>query len=502
MAINNTLKGILSSYSGNPALSGLKINPSIAGGISINKQGNIAQPTASSAMSSLVPKVTPTTLANYNAGQPKLNSNIASGISINQQGNMAPSMAPVGPVAPTTQSYGGSMGGLQVQGSTMSPSPGQTQGTQQGQDGTSYSTIIRGLLNASKPSGSQRQLLEDLQNAANENTRIGNNAAEIAQRYGDEIGRVGKLGAGAVAGDMSTGTDVVGSGNAALASQSASSRINALSNAESAQLQGTGQQLTGQGQLANALNAALGGANTQQQQQISGLGSAAGYTQPSPAAYGQTVFNPLEGVFNEGGGLPHEVMDQYAQMAANGQYDGIPSFVTSNPVLSAQLNVAAKALNPNFNPIQSQAAGQVLGSVPAMQSANTAAEGIKNTIQSYLQSNPTINANDLAAGNLLQQWIDGKQLANPKYQVLFNYLNEYTNTLAPVLGVGGDPTNFKTQIAQSFINAAASGQSISQVLDAMSKLATNKIADIQSGALGGGTNVPAPSGGGGGLYSF
>jgi hypothetical protein len=99
--------------------------------------------------------------------------------------------------------------------------------------------------------------------------------------------------------------------------------------------------------------------------------------------------------------------------------------------------------------------------------------------------------------------LQGKQLTDPKYQTLFNYLNVYTTTLAPILGVGGDPTNLKTQIAASFINAAASGQSITQVLDAMSKLATNKIGDLQSGATGGGTSVPNTTGAGsGGLYSW
>ena len=58
--------------------------------------------------------------------------------------------------------------------------------------------------------------------------QIGNRAAEISDMYGSEIARVGRLGAGAVAGAQSTGTDVVGRGNAAIASQSASNRISAL----------------------------------------------------------------------------------------------------------------------------------------------------------------------------------------------------------------------------------------------------------------------------------
>lgn len=243
----------------------------------------------------------------------------------------------------------------------------------------------------------------------------------------------------------------------------------------------------------------LGAANTQQSNQQAALSSAGNLAQPNPTSYGQTVFNPVTGDFNGGGGLPPDVMQQYAQMASSGQYAAIPSFITSNPVLNAQLNVAAKALNPNYTPVGAQGASSVLGNIPALQSANTAAEGIKNTIVSYLAANPTLNASDLAVGNAAQQWLQGKQLTDPKYQTLFNYLDEYTNTLAPILGVGGTPTNLKTQIAQGFINSAASGQSIAQVLNAMSQLASNKIQDLQSGAVGGGTSVPntsIPTGGG------
>jgi hypothetical protein len=62
--------------------------------------------------------------------------------------------------------------------------------------------------------------------------------AQGQKRYASQIEQLGKLGAGAVAGNLSTGTNVVGSGNAAIASQSASQRMNALADAQSAALQG------------------------------------------------------------------------------------------------------------------------------------------------------------------------------------------------------------------------------------------------------------------------
>lgn len=129
-----------------------------------------------------------------------------------------------------------------------------------------------------------------------------------------------------------------------------------------------------------------------------------------------------------------------------------------------------------------------------MSVANTAAKGIENTITQYLQQNPSLNPSELTVGNKLSQWIQSGQFGDPKYQTLGAYLNEYISTLAPILGVGGDTTNLKTEIAQSMINAAASGKSISEVLKNISKLADDKLANIGSAGQGGGVVAGGTSG--------
>ena len=93
-------------------------------------------------------------------------------------------------------------------------------------------------------------------------------------------------------------------------------------------------------------------------------------------------------------------------------------------------------------------------------------------------------------------------MTDPKYQTLFNYLNEYTSTLAPILGVGGSATNLKTEIAQSFVNAQASGASIKEVLNNIESLADNKIQNLKSGAVGGGVVSGGTVPSGEGLYNF
>lgn len=227
-------------------------------------------------------------------------------------------------------------------------------------------------------------------------------------------------------------------------------------------------------------------------------------TQQVQAPYGTPLYNPLSGkVTDTAGNGASGIVSQWSDyLAKGGDPSQVPSSVSGNSVLWGQVLNGAKASNPNFdvNVSQGAASGKqaigaaggtgtagVLGSIPALDAANTAAQGIANTITTYLQQNPQLNTSPLAAGNAAQQWIQGKQLADPAYQTLFNYLSEYTNTLAPILGVGGDPTNLKTEIAQGFINAQAQGKNIAQVLQSIGQLASDKVKNLKSGATGGGT---------------
>lgn len=393
------------------------------------------------------------------------------------------------------------------------------------------------LVSASKPTNTQTGLIGDLRGTARGNFGIGEEARRISDQYAPEIARVGGLGAAAQAGYNSSGTNVVGAGNAAIASQSASQRMAALAQGQEAALKGTAQQLTAQEQAAGAFGTALGGANTQQAQQLSGLGQAANLAQPQVAAYGQTVFNPLTGEYEGNGGLPPEVMQQYAQMAANGQYAAIPSSITSNPVLSAQLNVLAQQMNPGYNPIASTAYGNVastniqnlgtaqtagqaagiqalagaggIGQAQGMQ-AIAAAPGITQAgqygqIAAYKSSmqqgqqlaaqlddllrtfnlNPS-NVNVVNAG--IQKI--AANTSDPQYQMLSNYLADVASRYAQVLTPpGGSATDMTRSIASSMINATASGKSIRDVLQSLDQQAQAVIDAVPASG-----SVPGSSG--------
>lgn len=156
-------------------------------------------------------------------------------------------------------------------------------------------------------------------------------AADIAQRE-----------ANAKIGYLSSGFTPEAMGAASLTQANTSERLNAL---------GLQQQA--------ALTAA-GAGQTQQQIEQAGLGTAAGLAQPSPAAYGQTVFNPATGQYENqgtGGGDFQTSLDTYAKGMADNSItpSQIPASVSSNPVLFAQLLQKAQQLNPSFNATQWQA---------------------------------------------------------------------------------------------------------------------------------------------------
>lgn len=356
-----------------------------------------------------------------------------------------------------------------------------------------FGGLVGNVSDLSKPSAASSQALNTAQNSADTYNRLNE---ELAQSRKNQAGAEAENRLNPIPIGDQTGREAI-IRNQYLAEQ----------NAIASEAQGA----------TNLYSPSIGAATTGTGQQITAAQGAANLAQPQVTAPGQAVFNPLTGQYNSassGSGNPSSApsgidqgsWDNYVQMAANGQYSAIPASITGNTNLSGQLNAAAKIANPNYTPLGSQGAGSVLQGIPALQAANTAAQGIQNQITSYLSQNPTLNPSTLGASNAIQQWIQGKQLTDPKYQTLIDYLSEYTNTLAPILGVGGDPTNLKTEIAQGFINAQASGQSINEVLNNISQLADTKIKNIQSGANGGGVVNPNPStptgNSGGSLYSF
>lgn len=85
------------------------------------------------------------------------------------------------------------------------------------------------------------------------------------------------------------------------------------------------------------------------------------------------------------------------------------------------------------------------------------------------------NPDPIQLGNFARQWIAGNAVSDPQYANVINDLSEIANTIAPVLGTPGNPTNMKTIIAQELVPRLLQGQDIGTVLDNLEQNAQLKI---------------------------
>jgi hypothetical protein len=242
-------------------------------------------------------------------------------------------------------------------------------------------------------------------------------------------------------------------------------------------------------QQANA-QANLTSALTEQSQQQSGLSTALNAVSPTVGAYGQTQYLPTGGTVGGGTGATvsesdpfYATMQTYAQALASGQGSAIPSSVTGNPALQAQLLQMAKAINPNFNYNQATATGQSqqaqTGQAQQWQSFQSQSQA-QTTQLNQLISQAGINPSDINAVNAGIQKI-ANNTSDPNYATFQNIVqsiaNDYANILTPA---GSTVTDYKSQLATSLIDAAQSGQSIMTVINNLDATATAKINNSQT----------------------
>ena len=238
-----------------------------------------------------------------------------------------------------------------------------------------------------------------------------------------------------------------------------------------------------------ALQGAVTQQQTQQQQQLGALGTAAGLAQPQLGQYGQAYYNPLT-AGSAGGGTGvspsdpfYATLQQYAQMAANGQYSAIPASVTGNPALSAQLNQMATAINPSYNPVQSSAQSSIqtqqAGTVASYQSALQQARNVGSQLNDLINTFG-LNPSDINAANSGLQKI-AQNTSNPQYQQLSNYLNSLASLYAQILTpTGGTTTDTTRSIAASMLDATAKGTSIQSTISALDNEAQARIAGVST----------------------
>lgn len=309
------------------------------------------------------------------------------------------------------------------------------------------------------------------------NIPIGQQAAQIAQQYGQQYSNVGQMSQQFQGGQLTTGTSPVAQGNAAVTAQTGANEQTAVAQGEQAALQGLGVQLTGQGQAATAANEAAGQSNTAQQLQQAGLTSAAQLQTP--------------GVSTQQVGQGTTVLD------ANGQPVATTPTITGqgqtaysvNPTTfqGGQPQTASGPYQTTSTPFQAgQVQGQAaLGESYAQNNATiSAAQGIQQKVAADITAN-NINPSSLNFVNNLTAWAKGQQLSDPNYANFFNDLSDYAGTIGPVIGMLGTQTDAKSYVAQQMVNGTASGSTVEQVLDNLNSLLLNKNESIYGAGQGG-----------------
>ena len=197
----------------------------------------------------------------------------------------------------------------------------------------------------------------------------------------------------------------------------------------------------------------------------------------------------------------YKTMQQYAQMAVNNQMTSIPSSITQNAVLNAQLMKMATAINPSFNPNVASGAGAAQTTVAGTQTQQI--ETWKSSLQqgqnlvSQLNDLLTkfgLNPSDVNKVNQGLQSI-ASNVSDPRYKMLQNYIADIANTYAQILTPAGQsPSDYKTQIANSMLDATAKGSSLKTVMQGLDQQAQAKIAGVATaGGSGGNSGNPAGS---------
>lgn len=349
-----------------------------------------------------------------------------------------------------------------------------------------YSGLVTSLAqNALRQSPATATAAGSLLSAPQQNNAIAKKAQGIQDIYGGQIANVGNLGAGAVAGDLSTGTNVVGSGNAAIASQSASQRMNALANDESQQLGALDRQLAAQGQGQSALTSAGTLGNTAQGQLQSGLTSAAAAAAPQQYGLTNQPYNPLSDSY--GGGGAGGVLDranlagQVAGAQAAGAAPGNAQASNINTQGTATTDIAKTGLSQATQDYQN------------IYSSYNAADAQTKTLQNILESTG-INATNSSDYNKAINSLKNR-LGDSNFASFNTALQELQSMYSGLLSFGGGtPTSQEAQ-AISVLNpnssAAQINASIQQLQNAANAKLTaqnDKVNRYQSALNGGSTN--------------
>lgn len=330
------------------------------------------------------------------------------------------------PSVPTVQ--GGILNAPGVGGTNGTPSNTST-GVLTTPNGATVDTQGNIITPATQPTNTYSGLIGSAANSAQSNAGIGQNAADIAAQYGKNISNIETQGNNAQAGYLSTGTSPVAEGGAAIIANTQANQVAGQAQAESAALQGTGQQLTAQNQETTGL-----------------LGAASGAA-PIQVPYNNQIINPQTGQPTNGTGttgtLPaaaQTFVNSLAQQVQNGQMTRDEATTQLSAYGTAGLQALNTALGSNFNTNASNASAGTTAVGQQIQTAADSTNKALDTLSSSFASLPGWETGTIPAGNSIAQWV-GSQLGDA---ALTQYKTNLADARSQLIGVlnssGGTPT--------------------------------------------------------------
>jgi hypothetical protein len=303
-----------------------------------------------------------------------------------------------------------------------------------------FGNVAQSLANRSyEGSPELNSVAEQLRQSAAANEAIGQRAAKIAEEYGKQYANVGRLGANAEAGYISTGISPVAQGSAAVIARNTAAQQQAIAQGMQAALEGTGQQLTAQQQLSAALNQAGGLYGQQQQLTQSGLESAGSLTQPQFPSYQNLPFDPVTGQY--GGGGTGGMVGRAAQV---GQIEAARSNAQQQG--TAGVDIARQGLERTTNEYNNM--------------VNTAsnAVGQSNRVKQILDTTK-LNDGSLVPGNVALNYFMDKT-SDPNFTGLQTALNEAMTFYQAVLGSRGVTPSDSGALARNVLDITKSKDAI------------------------------------------
>lgn len=238
-------------------------------------------------------------------------------------------------------------------------------------------------------------------------------------------------------------------------------------------------------QKQNALETAVTNALAGQNQQINAEQQAGNLSKPELGSYGQTYYQPTQsesaGQITPGSSFD-QALNQYAQQAASGQIANIPSSITGNAILNAELQKRARAINPSYTPTTSAAQGSsaadLTGQASTLQAQANGAEANFNLLANIAKQGG-VNDGNVPILNAIQQNVSRGLASNEAVVNFKSILQSVRDQYASILG-GGTVTDAGRAEALSLIPDDISLSALQSVGQNLKSDATNRISGIQN----------------------